>query len=1020
MRFSILVMMILVCGTIFAASGGGGTIPTCIDGSTLGSGTWNVSANLAGNLSEGNCINVSVKDIVIDCQGFNLTGNDKSGHTNGIYVNPGLSNVTIQNCRISNYTDGIRNDAQNTTTINNTIFFGGTGVYDDSDNIQMMNDHIYQNDYDVELFGEGKIMANLTNVIFDSPQGNFVNYTNFSMVDTIGNGEDYAIYWIPQPGPLDTNLVSVGNKYLRLEELTDNPTKIDQMTFYWNPSDVSGMAEAQTGLYLGAEGWSQIVPTTTSVSNHSVTLSKYDISNSASIGVLSNKNICPTIDSAGKYVMTANISGAQNIMSPFDSESCVYINSSDVVFDCAGFNITSTGPGASGIFIDSGINNVTVKNCTILGYNTGIVNFENTNVTLIGNRISDGIDFGIASVFSNYTDISENEISYITEGMSPAGIQVEGIDHGDISGNIVHDSGFANIIMNGANNSEIEENNLSSSFFNLMILGGNNGSIEGNMINDSVFGLVFANGLGSESVRIFGGGPGPTEPSIGYSVSDNDIGNTAAYGVVLSLGNSINFTNDKIHDSAIGAAIIDFDKILLNGTHLYNDSEGIDIETPSGQEGTIFMKNVVLGKSSGYGTSDVNITLTDLVDIYQNYSLSYIDTPAPPSGYSTIGKSLNISRAGPLLGPRSEEMTKQTIDSIVWNLNPSNGFDISKYALWNYSSGWDTDLNNTPDVSGRTLSLADVPMDSVYSILGVQAPSQVVDSGSSGPSRSNLQVSRSFNCSDGELTVSTGVPNLVIRLIPETASYIEKTTDPSGDAVFTLTSDGSYQLYSDQTGEYNLYASDPFELDLCQGQTSAIAPVVNQTGTQAGGPQCTADAACQDNQQCINQTCVTVTCSCGQINNHACTQFACCSDDACSSDQLCQNHVCVAKPVTQNVTQPTQNATTGPTQGDAQSAIDAANSAISSADNAGKDTSGAKAKLDAADAALSSGDYATAIQLADEAVQMATNAKSTASPTATSTTPPPPGFPWLLFLGILVLLGLLAGGAYYMTRGKKR
>jgi parallel beta-helix repeat protein len=206
--------------------------------------------------------------------------------------------------------------------------------------------------------------------------------------------------------------------------------------------------------------------------------------------------------------------------------------------------------------------------------------------------------------------------------------------------------------------------------------------------------------------------------------------------------------------------------------------------------------------------------------------------------------------------------------------------------------------------------------------------------GAGGPSREFVKLSESFNCQSGELTVSTGVPSLGLQLFDvNDATFTYQTTDSNGMAVFAITQNGNYEVYSNSTEEYIQTTLGPFGLTLCN--TIQPAPPANNT---------------TPNQNVTPQQNQTVTPPANQT-------------------------------APQNQTQPT-----GPTKGDAQSAISAANSAISSAANAGKDVTDAREKLDDANAAFSAGNYTQAVQLADEADQLALNASNATAPVQTSNT----------------------------------
>jgi uncharacterized repeat protein (TIGR01451 family) len=56
--------------------------------------------------------------------------------------------------------------------------------------------------------------------------------------------------------------------------------------------------------------------------------------------------------------------------------------------------------------------------------------------------------------------------------------------------------------------------------------------------------------------------------------------------------------------------------------------------------------------------------------------------------------------------------------------------------------------------------------------------------------------------------------------------------------------------------------------------------------------QCVNDNECPTDNACTSGKCVPITCECGKIENHACTQYECCSDSECPQGELCTNNVC--------------------------------------------------------------------------------------------------------------------------------
>lgn len=83
------------------------------------SGSFVVGADILG-VATPSCINISASDVVLDCQGYRITGS-RTANTHGINSSV-FNNITIKNCFIANFSDGIflaRN--KNATVFNNTV-----------------------------------------------------------------------------------------------------------------------------------------------------------------------------------------------------------------------------------------------------------------------------------------------------------------------------------------------------------------------------------------------------------------------------------------------------------------------------------------------------------------------------------------------------------------------------------------------------------------------------------------------------------------------------------------------------------------------------------------------------------------------------------------------------------------------------------------------------------------------------------------------------------------------------------
>ena len=109
-------------------------------------GTWNLTANLIGNQSNGICIDIQADNVTLDCNGWNIAGNE-SGITYGIYAN-GRNNTTILNCNVLNYSYvGYYFENSNFTNLTNNTAYNNTlsGIYIWSSTNNTLTDNTFFN-----------------------------------------------------------------------------------------------------------------------------------------------------------------------------------------------------------------------------------------------------------------------------------------------------------------------------------------------------------------------------------------------------------------------------------------------------------------------------------------------------------------------------------------------------------------------------------------------------------------------------------------------------------------------------------------------------------------------------------------------------------------------------------------------------------------------------------------------------------------------------------------------------------
>jgi len=153
------------------------TIPPLACGQAI-TGNINLSQNLTGN---GTCLTLGANNVVLDCMGYSLTGNG-SGY--GIEAN-GKTGLTIKNCKIFNFSDGIYfNNVQQSVLDNNTLSNNSNGISIGSSNYNnLTNNNILYNQKGIE--SQSWTGGNLNNNI---SHNNILNNTLYNLyVGHLGN-----------------------------------------------------------------------------------------------------------------------------------------------------------------------------------------------------------------------------------------------------------------------------------------------------------------------------------------------------------------------------------------------------------------------------------------------------------------------------------------------------------------------------------------------------------------------------------------------------------------------------------------------------------------------------------------------------------------------------------------------------------------------------------------------------------------------------------------------------------------
>jgi parallel beta-helix repeat protein len=357
------------------------------------------------------CINIQADNVILDCQGHIIDGNDTSG-SNGIYDDYRI-NVTIKNCIVTDWYYGIYFDSSNSNTLSNIIansnYFGiflynsnSTTLSNITANSNIDGIHLYNSYFNIlsditsnsnsgsGIFLESSNSNTLSNIIANFNIGGYgiflYNSNSNTLSNITSNSNERGIYLRESNSNIIKGSMFQNNYYgiylydSSMNLIYDNLfNSIYNVYFgasganYWNTTLTQG-TNIVGGPYIGGNYWGSPDGTgfsdTCSDSNNDgicdnpytlaadnidyLPLAKYV----GSLPAPSYTEIssCMQITEPGEYRLVNDIID-QNV------SECIGINSNDVILDCQGHTIDGVGWG-KGIWAGD-ITNLTIKNCII-------------------------------------------------------------------------------------------------------------------------------------------------------------------------------------------------------------------------------------------------------------------------------------------------------------------------------------------------------------------------------------------------------------------------------------------------------------------------------------------------------------------------------------------------------------------------------------------------------------------------------------------------------------------------------
>ena len=274
---------------------------------------------------------------------------------------------------------------------------------------------------------------------------------------------------------------------------------------------------------------------------------------------------CGTIQSPGVYNLSADLGGASEISGP--NSFCIRINASNVTLDCKSHFITNDlTPNATGVFMMPTRTNITVKDCTVIGYTRFGIHVLSSNSFAINNSVlANPIGIFIANVQNN--TFENNTVAFNQ-------------DYGFQLGNGVVNNTF---IGNTVNNNQNFINPNSGGFY---LTASTSNKLLSNQIHHNLNGVV----ISFNSNRNL--------------LSGNTIWNNTNRGTSIVQSNFTTIAGDTYYDHATDNAVFigDFaNNNTVENSTAYNNDIGFNLASSLGQTRyNIFRNNTAYNNNRGF------------------------------------------------------------------------------------------------------------------------------------------------------------------------------------------------------------------------------------------------------------------------------------------------------------------------------------------------------------------------------------------------------------------------------------
>ncbi len=698
---------------------GGDSYPLVSSNITCGEVTssFGMTANISNN---GTCFTIGADNITFNCNNYTIIGNG-SGY--GVFLS-GRSGVTIENCHVTNFSNGIYLNRTNSSFLtSNTVYenlFHGIDLYgvsnntltsnivhnnldgvvlNQSENNTLISNKVHDNDVHGFYFDDSNNNTFHTNTLLDNTHG--INLTNTSHNNSIYN-----------------------NLFKNTVHIQDDGTGNTYNTTY-------NTSELGTNL-VGGENWGgNLWSDYTGLDDGNGTTHPYNISGDG-IGDSANYTIYNSTDNMITYDYLPLVPSCGNVsynliltQNLTVNGTCFIVTADNIEIDCQGYSVTGNTSGR-GIDITNK-EGVTITNCNLINFTTGIYVDPSSSIIINNTNIS------LADEGIYFLETSESTISNTRLYDNVVGLTLSGSHNNTIHTNYVYDNTQQGAEISTSSDNLIYNNNFTNTLNVVADAYCNNSwnSTYHNTTTNIAGGEYWGGNYWSDYAGI-DAGFGITHP---YNVSGDNVGDTQIpYAQNISIGGDylpltsnngtltgncpITITEDttlgsKVDDCVGDALIIAVDDIILdcNNNVIYGDGTGAGINI-NGKENIIIKNCNVTGFYYGVEilhSENIQINSSNYIynnDFYAIYQFNSTNTKVINNELTNDNNGIySISSTGTIIKDNVINLQKKFYG--IYSFNSPNNLIENNTMYDNYHGIYLVNSDNT-NVTGNNISASDV------------------------------------------------------------------------------------------------------------------------------------------------------------------------------------------------------------------------------------------------------------------------------------------------------------------------